>query len=65
MLNTIKNTLKKIFTVDESYQHKSLEEFIIRGNPQNPNDIDMLTRQYYNTQSAGVFNHFTAGGPHR
>lgn len=58
--------LKNVFAVDETDQHKSLEEFIIRGNPQNANDIDILTRQYYNMHDdVKIYGYFPYGGPHR
>lgn len=66
MLAAIKDKIKSMFKVDDNNSHNSLEEYIILGNPQNANDVDVLTRHYYNKHTnAGVYTYFPNGGTHR
>ncbi len=65
MLQNAINKLKGYFTVSD--EHTKLEAFIVAGNPQSTYDVDRLEKQFYaqQSQSAGVYNHFTTGGTHR
>ena len=66
MLAAIKDKIKKMFVVDEHKYETSLEKYIVMGNPQNANDVDILTRQYYNNNTdVGVYTYFPNGGTHR
>ncbi len=65
MFTTIKEKLKGMFLVEETTP-TTLEKFIISHDPKNANDIDILTRQFYNRESGnGLYNYFPNGGTHR